>query len=56
MARRDINQQVWDDFAKLTKDEQRAQILSIAERCIDGAPVGLARRIEIYFKDGHGQN
>jgi len=51
MARRDPNQEVWDDFRKLSKDEQREVILSISERCIDGAPVGLARRIEIYFED-----
>lgn len=51
MARKDPNQQVWDDFRKLGKDEQREVIVSIAERCIDAAPVGLARRIEIYFED-----
>lgn len=48
--RKDLNAQVWADFRKLSKDEQREQILSIAERCIDAAPVGLARRIEIYFE------
>lgn len=37
------------DFRKLSKDEQREQILDITAFCIDGASIGLARRIEIYF-------
>lgn len=39
------------EFKSMSKDEQKEQILSIAERCIDGAPVSLARRIEIYFTE-----
>lgn len=37
------------EFKSMSKEDQKKQILSIAERCIDGAPVSLARRIEIYF-------
>jgi hypothetical protein len=37
------------EFRAKTKDEQRESILDIAAFCIDGATVGLARRIEIYF-------
>jgi hypothetical protein len=37
------------EFRAMSKDEQRERILDIASMCIDGATVGLARRIEIYF-------
>lgn len=37
------------EFRALSKDAQREEILDIASMCIDGASVGLARRIEIYF-------
>lgn len=48
---KDPNAQAYADFAKKSKSEQREILLSIAERCVDGAPVGLARRLEIYLSD-----
>lgn len=38
-----------EPFVNMTRVEQREHILSVAERCIDGAPVSLARKIEIYL-------
>lgn len=37
------------EFKSMSKEDQKANILSIAERCIDGAPVSLARKIEIFL-------
>lgn len=39
----------YEAFATMSREGQRANILSVAERCIDGAPVSLARKIEIYL-------
>lgn len=39
----------YETFRTLSKEEQKEQILSLAERCIDGAPVALARKIEIFL-------
>lgn len=36
-------------FSKLSKDQQRDEILRITALCRDGAPVTLARKIEIYL-------
>lgn len=37
------------EFRKLTLEQQRDEILRITALCIDGAPVTLARKIEIYM-------
>lgn len=39
----------YETFASMSRDGQREHILSVTERCIDGAPVSLARKIEIYL-------
>lgn len=41
-------------FRNLSRDEQREHILSVAERCIDGAPASLARKIEVYLNAEEG--
>lgn len=45
------NKVTYPEFQALSKDEQRESILRTAYNCIDGAPVSLARRIEIYFDE-----
>jgi hypothetical protein len=37
------------EFRAMTKFDQLQNILDVASFCIDGAPVSLARKIEIYF-------
>lgn len=49
MARKPVDR--YADFKALSKDEQRESILSVTEKCIDGAPVYLARWMEIYLTD-----
>lgn len=39
----------YKDFRALSKEEQRESLLDVSSMCIDGAPVSLARRLEIYF-------
>jgi hypothetical protein len=39
----------YEDFRALSKDEQRERILSLTSMCHDGAPLMLARWVEIYF-------
>lgn len=39
----------YPEFMAKSKDEQRDEILRITAMCRDGAPVSLARKIEIYF-------
>lgn len=39
------------EFKTYSKDEQKEHILAVADKCIDGAPVFLARWIEIYLED-----
>jgi hypothetical protein len=36
-------------FREMTPEEQLQNMLDVAAFCIDGAPVSLARKIEIYF-------
>lgn len=39
-----------DWFRQMSTNDQRQNILDVAERCIDAAPVSLARKIEIYLE------
>lgn len=39
------------EFRKLSKADQSIHILEVAERCIDAAPVSLARKIEIFLTE-----
>lgn len=39
----------FERFRAMTEEEQIENILDIAAFCIDGAPVSLARKIEIYL-------
>ena len=40
----------YDWFRELSREDQRKNILAVADLCIDGAPVSLARKIEIYLE------
>jgi hypothetical protein len=40
-----------DWFYALSHEEKRDHILSVCENCIDGAPLSLARKIEIYLNE-----
>lgn len=39
-----------DWFRQMSTNDQRQNILDVAKWCIDGAPVSLARKIEIYLE------
>ena len=39
------------EFRAMTKEQQKESILAVTDKCIDGAPVFLARWIEIYLED-----
>lgn len=38
-------------FRALSREDQRIHLLSVTKLCWDGAPVSLARKIEIYLED-----
>lgn len=53
MAKRK-RQTFYEYFADMSREDQRTEILSVAAMCIDGAPVSLARKIEIYLAGENG--
>lgn len=52
--RKKKRQTFYEYFAEMSREDQRAEILAVTAMCIDGAPVSLARKIEIYLAGENG--